>query len=400
MRLVWKLLRQHISIPQFIGFFFANLFGMLIVILGVQFYHDVKPVFTAKDSFLKADYLIMNKRIGMGSTLSGRSNHFTGAEYDEVAGQPFVRNAGKFTLADYQVFAVMGVQGHRIISSEIFIESIPDDFVEISGDDWHYEEGSHEVPVILPRSYINMYNFGYAQTRDMPKISDGMVGLIDFELRMRGNGHDENFHGRVVAFSNRLSSILVPQAFMEWSNGYFAPEAEQMPTRLIVEVNNPADERITQFLDEKGYEVETEQLDAEKTTYLLKVIVAIVIVIGLVIAVLSFYMLMLSVFLLVQKNSEKLQNLLLIGYKTSTVAWPYQCLTILLNAVVLVAAVIGVAVIRKYYMGIIEGIYPQLADSSMLPAIIVGIVIFILVSFLNAFVVRRKIGLSVEGIVF
>ena len=35
MKLVWKLLRQHISIPQFAGFFFANLVGTLIILLGV-----------------------------------------------------------------------------------------------------------------------------------------------------------------------------------------------------------------------------------------------------------------------------------------------------------------------------------------------------------------------------
>ena len=46
MNLVWKLLRQHISIPQFAGFAFANLFGMLIVLFGFQFYQDVLPVFT------------------------------------------------------------------------------------------------------------------------------------------------------------------------------------------------------------------------------------------------------------------------------------------------------------------------------------------------------------------
>ena len=44
MSLVWKLLRQHISIAQFAGFFFANLFGMFIVLLGLQFYNDVKPL--------------------------------------------------------------------------------------------------------------------------------------------------------------------------------------------------------------------------------------------------------------------------------------------------------------------------------------------------------------------
>ncbi len=391
MRLVWKLLRQHISIPQFIGFFFANLFGMLIILLGVQFYNDVKSVFEAKDSFLKADYLIMNKQIGMGSTISGRANHFNGAEMDEVSQQSFVKNVGKFTLADYRVYAVMGVQGQRVISSEIFIESIPDDFVEIDESQWHFQEGSHEVPIILPRSYINMYNFGYAQTHSMPKIGEGLLSMIDFELNLRGNGHDEDFHGRVVGFSGRISSILVPQAFMDWSNAYFAPQAEQQPVRLIVEVNNPADERITKFLDVKGYEVETEQLDAEKITYLLKVIVAIVIAIGLVISLLSFYILMLSIYLLVQKNTEKLQNLMLIGYAPRTVAWPYQCLTIILNAVVLIIALVLVAVLRKYYMNIIEAIYPQLAGSSMLPAILVGFVIFILVSLVNVFVIHRKI---------
>lgn len=71
MRLVWKLLRQHISVPQFAGFFFANLVGMLIVLLGFQFYHDVLPVFTAKDSFLKADYLILSKRVGTADVFTG-----------------------------------------------------------------------------------------------------------------------------------------------------------------------------------------------------------------------------------------------------------------------------------------------------------------------------------------
>ena len=40
MTLLWKLLRQHISIAQFVGFFFANLLGMFIVLFGFQLAHD------------------------------------------------------------------------------------------------------------------------------------------------------------------------------------------------------------------------------------------------------------------------------------------------------------------------------------------------------------------------
>ena len=52
MKLVWKLLRQHLSVPQMLGFAMANLFGLFIVLLGHQFYRDVMPVFTSADSFM------------------------------------------------------------------------------------------------------------------------------------------------------------------------------------------------------------------------------------------------------------------------------------------------------------------------------------------------------------
>jgi len=117
MILVWKLLRQHISIPQFAGFFFANLFGMLIVLLGYQFYNDVAPVFTAEDSFMKSDFLIVNKKIGTASTISGRSNTFTDEEIDDLSQQPFVSSVGKFTGTAYKVDANMSVNGTSVLNN-------------------------------------------------------------------------------------------------------------------------------------------------------------------------------------------------------------------------------------------------------------------------------------------
>ena len=182
MELVWKLLRQHISIPQFAGFAFANLFGMLIVLFGFQFYKDVLPVFTQQDSFMKADYLIMSKKIGMGNTLSGRTNTFSGSDVDDISSQKFVKKIGKFTSTEYKVDASMGVNGVNVLNSELFFESVPDGFVDVPLKDWKYEPGSQEVPIILPRTYINMYNFGFAQSHSLPKISDGLMGMIDFHI--------------------------------------------------------------------------------------------------------------------------------------------------------------------------------------------------------------------------
>ena len=201
MSLVWKLLRQHVSIPQFAGFFLANLLGMFIVLFGYQFYRDVLPVFTQNDSFMKADYVIVSKKIGTATTISGRSNTFSKSEVDDVEGQSSVASVGQFMSASYKAEATMGINGVTILNSEMFFESIPDRFVDISLSQWHYAEGDDVVPIILPRSYLTMYNFGFAQSHSLPKISDGGVGMIDFTIFINGNGLHNQFKVKVVVFS-------------------------------------------------------------------------------------------------------------------------------------------------------------------------------------------------------
>ena len=396
MNLVWKLLRQHVSVPQLIGFFFANLCGMLIVLLGFQFYRDVLPVFTQSDSFMGAEYVIVSKKITAGNTLSGRDNSFASSDVQDMEEQPFADKVGKFTSTEYKVAARMGINGTPVLSSELFFESVPDGFVDVSLDKWQWKEGDNTVPIILPRTYIAMYNFGFAHNHSLPKIRDGLVGMIDFKIFIHGNGRQDEYKGKVIGFSSRLNSILVPQAFMDWSNATYAPGQKSDPTRLIVEVANPADERIAKYIDENGLDTENNNLDAEKTTYFLKMVVTLVMAIGLVISVLSFYILMLSIYLLVQKNASKLENLLLIGYGPSLVAMPYQLLTIGLNLLVLVIAWVVLAVLRGYYMEVVETLFPDIDEASMMPSIAVGLALFALISVINVIAVRRKV-MSLRG---
>ena len=392
MILVWKLLRQHISIPQFAGFFFANLFGMLIVLLGYQFYNDVAPVFTAEDSFMKSDFLIVNKKIGTASTISGRSNTFTDEDIDDLSQQPFVSSVGKVTGTAYKVDANMSVNGTSVLNNgEISFESIPNAFVDTKLSNWQYSPGDRTVPIILPRIYLTMYNFGFAQSHSLPKISEGLVGMIDFRIFIHGHNKEGQFKGKVIGFSNRLSSILVPQAFMDCSNEVYAPGEVHAPTRLIIDMSNPGDRQFMKYLDRKGYEIENDKLNTEKTTYFLRMMVTMVMIVGLIISVLSFYILMLSIYLLVQKNSSKLENLLLIGYKPTQVARPYQLLTVSLNIAVLLIALLVLFFVRNYYMDIIETLFPDMEDGSMLPALILGVALLVLVSLCNLLVIRNKI---------
>lgn len=389
MKLIWKLLRHHISVAQLAGFFLANLCGMVIVLLGIQFYNDVLPIFTQSDSFLKKDYIVVSKKVSTLGSFLGRSNQFSNGDIEEVKEQPFTESVGPFTSSHFQVSAGLGIEGIQM-STAMFFESVPDEFVDIETDKWRFTPGDGTIPIIIPRNYLNLYNFGFAQSRSLPQISEGLMGTISLDIRIAGKGKRDNYKGRIVGFSNRLNTILVPDAFMKWANTQYAEGKQKGPSRLIIEVNNPTDERIARFFEDKGYETENDKLDNGKAAWFLKIIVGIVLSVGLVISILSLYILMLSIFLLLQKNTYKLENLLLIGYSTRKVAFPYQAMTVLLNALVLVLSTVIVILVRHIYSNLMDEMGLSIDTGAPWLAIGAGIVLFLIVSAINTTLIYRK----------
>ncbi len=389
MSLIWKLLRQHISGLQLLGFFLANLVGMLIVLFAVQFYRDVRPVFTQDEGLIPGDYIILSKRIsamGLGNNAS-----FTEREIKDIKEQSFCKRLGGFTASQYKVNCYAGIDGVANFGTQMYFESVPDEYLDTKKEQWRWQEGNNFVPIILPKSYLTIYNFGFAQSRSLPKLSEGVISMIDMTLLLRGDGKEHRLKGKVIGFTNRLNTILVPESFMQWSNQDLAPNADTSSTRLIMEVKNPTDPKINDYVQKKGYDIDEDKLQAGKTTYFLKIMTTVVACVGLLISLLSFFILMLSIYLLVQKNSKKFQTLMLLGYSSWKVSLPYQLLTILLNALVLLLALGLLYVVRHSYMNILWNIFPTMKEQSFLPAIILGLLLFLLVSVLNSIAIRRKI---------
>lgn len=392
MNLLWKLLREHVSVTQLVGFFVANLLGMLIILFGLQFYADILPLFQGKDAFFKREFLIVSKPVSTLGSLLGGKGTFSAREIQGFRDQPFTRQVGTFTSSLYDVSASIGMLGTGMqVGTEMFFESVPDDYIDVNAQAWTYAEGSRTIPIILPRNYLNLYNFGFAQSRNLPKLSEGVLSMIRLEIRLSGGGHVEVYDGRIVGFSNRLNTILVPEAFMNWANHYYAPGKKAEPSRLIVEVNNPADEEIVKYIQARGYEVEGNTLDAGKTVWFLQILVGIVLFIGIVITFLSFYILILSIFLLLQKNTKKMQTLLLIGYSPVQVALPYQVLAVGLNLGVTGIACVLLYGLRRMYLNNLQTLFPSLEGSSGHTVLAVAGFLFLFVSIINIGIIHYKL---------
>lgn len=392
MKLIWKLLRRHISIGQLAGFFIANLVGMVIILCGIQIYLDIEPTLSGKDGLIGNDYIIVSKPIKqLGSLMGKKTAQFSEEEIADIAAQPFAESVGAFKASQYGVYARLNT-GSKSVSTDMFFESVPDRYIDVDVEQWAFDPESQTIPIIVPRNYLNLYNFGFAQAQGLPQLSEGILESISFDITLYGNYRREQFKGRVAGFSNRLNTILVPMSFMEWANDRYATGQADITSRLIVEVANPADESINAYLQQKGYDVENNSSDNSKIGFLLKLIVSIIVAIGAIISILAIYILTLSIYLLLQKNTEKLENLVLLGYTPRRVAAPYIILTASLNVVILAISIVIVYVVRGVYTARIATALADITDGGVAFTAVAGIIITVAIIAFNSFVIQRKIN--------
>ena len=388
MRLIWKLLRKHISILELAAFFVANLIGMAVILAGVQIYSDLSPMLTGEESLIGNDYMIISHPI---ERVGGETPKITAEEIDALRHESFVEDLGVFASSKFRVDGGIEFKGQKM-STMMFFEAVPDNFIDVDTDNWYFTEGEELIPIILPRNYLNLYNFGFSQTQGLPNITEEMIKRVEIDIRIKGNGYADSYIGSVVGFSDRLNTILVPMAFIEWANSHYSTEIKNDATRLILEVKNPSDPAVVSYMEEHGFVAEGKPSESSKALFLLQVCIAIIIGIGAIFSLLSIIILTLSIYLLLQKNISKLENLVLIGYKPIYVAMPYILMTIILNISILAISIGAVMYAQVLYMGYLGSLFGIELTASPASSITAGVALTVAITLFNFYVIYHKIA--------
>ncbi len=406
--MISRLLRKNISPARIAGFILSNFIGLAIVLGGLIFYLDARSIWDSEDSFIRSDYLVINKKVTSENTFKGASS-FSQEEISEIMAQPWVRKAAPFTAADYRVRASLN-QGGRGMSTAMFFEAIPDEYVDVPKNQWSWQEGSNEVPLIISKDYLTLYNFGFASAAGLPQMSEGLMSGIPLAVTIYNEEGTKSIqlNGRVAGYSNRLNTILVPQNFMDWSNKALAASSSSTsnssdssdnsnssdrkdPSRIIIDVNSPGDVAINKFLTAHDYEVAGDKT-AAAASFLLKLVVGIVLAIGGVITVLSLFILMLSVSLLMEKNRDKLHSLLMLGYPLGKVGAPYCKIVIWASSAAAVLAIVAALLLRNAYLEPLRGL--GAGNGSLWIIVALDIILTALIILFNILAVRKKVRAS------
>lgn len=391
--MIWKLLRRNISLSQIIGYFIAALVGLSIILIALKFYGDIGKVLVGESRDLKTnEFLVVSTPVLMFDSFGfgGSSSGIPQKDIDALSKQEWVKDVGAFTSANFNVSGSVNLAG-KGIGSYVFLESVPDKFLDFIPQGWKFSSAdpyNQEIPIIISREYLALYNFGFAKSRGLPQLSETLVTSIPIDLYLNGKGKSDIFKARIVGFSDRLNTIAVPAEFMEWANKNYS-SGESQPSRLILELSDPGNPDIGKFLSKHGLVVANEDLAQGKIRYLFNVVIVVVLAIGMVICILSLFILVLSITLLLQKNKEKNRALLLLGYSPRKVSSCYFAFVAILNSSVWVVSCVVTALASCVWKTYLDNL--ELQSSSLLIPFAWGAAIMVVITGINFLTIYRAV---------
>lgn len=391
--MIRKLLKRNISAWQIAGYSVATLAGVVIVMSAVQFYIDLGGALGVKSgsgtNLVSPRNMVISKPVGLGNTLTGSAPSFDADEIADIEAQPWVSGVSAFQASDFGVWA--GVDfGGRSLSSAMFFESIPDRLVDASIRGFDFDPESPLIPIVISKDYLALYNFGFATSGGMPVVSEGIISSIPLRVTLSGNGRRDTFDARIVGFSNWINTICVPQSFMDWAHDIYGSGIAAEPSRLIVEVSDPSDPAVGKYMSHNNYIVAGPEDTSSRATYLLRIVSASVAAVGAVITLLALFILVLSLFLLIQKNGRSIAGLLLLGYTPAEVSRYYMMLVGVINAAVLLLSVLAVLLISGLWTPTVRAL--GASPASPWAAIAVGVAVLALITSVNCFIIRRMVA--------
>src|SRR6266542_3155014 len=156
--LLQKLIRTSSGRTRFILAVVGLSVALLLILSAVQLqanYNDLLHSKTNQDSI--ANFLVLNKKV---SDKTVGATNLTNAEIEDLKKQPFTDAIGILTPSRFKVGA-QSASDRIPFYSDIFFESVPDEFIDVQSADWKWDGTSNFIPMIVPNMFLDMYNFGF-----------------------------------------------------------------------------------------------------------------------------------------------------------------------------------------------------------------------------------------------
>ncbi len=361
---------------------FGCFIGTTLLLLAIQLYQDATKFLMQNES--PKNYFTINKKIEGGALLNLAKNEdsFDQLELESIEKLPGVQKLGGFVRNKFPLTLNIWPSGKiglgAAAKTDLFFESIPDEFLDLIPKEWDWEENASTIPIMVPKFYLDLWNFGLAPSRvEYPALSSDAAKGMPIEIFI-GKNKETTLQGRFVAFSKRINSVLVPESFLHWANQKFgfpdsgdffflwkdgtiegppqsraglsnlktlsefesweisplgSPAARSpitslfnqentkvQPSRIILEIADAPSPALLSYVDNNGYEINREFPDQDLIKKALHRLLFGMIGVGILLSILSITTFATSFKLVISRSAEHVKNLLLLGFFPSQIA--------------------------------------------------------------------------------
>lgn len=380
---------------QLIGAIIGCFLGFFLIFIAAQLFADFKTMVNSQEQSIGSQFLVVNKQVSVLNSLKLGKSTFSKSEVDQLKSLPSIKRISEFTANQFEAVASMSIpngESSSAFRTELFMESVGDDFLDVKPNDWNWELGNEMIPMILPTDFINLYNFNFAPGRGLPQLSKSTIQLAVFDIDIRGAKGKAHFTGKIVGFSNRISSVLVPKSFMSYANSHFGNnQTEPESFRIIVEAKQQELPQIQQYFKDEGYETNEELLKNGKFGSLLQAILGILGALGIVVMFVSVSSFILYVQLAISRSKYEIETLLQQGYPhKKIVQWYSKQLALIFSiiAIMNLTLVVGVKSITNSYL---ENFGFEAPNQLNVLVIVGGFILIIMLWILQTLNVRSQI---------
>jgi hypothetical protein len=231
--------------------------GCFLILFTIQVVHGFSRLLHREFDATVGESLVISHKASLVGMVTRSAPGFTAEEIGELRRQPFVRDIGPINMSRFRA-RLTGTESIPF-TTELFFESVPDRFLDTVPDGWDWHEGDPTVPLIVSREFLALYNFGFAVAYRLPQLTPHTLQSLRLSLELNGPMGIERFTGRIAGFSDRYTSLLVPETFLAWANSRFGTGGEGGPSRLVLRVANPENRQLATFLERNGYEANREK---------------------------------------------------------------------------------------------------------------------------------------------
>jgi hypothetical protein len=315
-------------------------------------------------------------------------NLFHKEEIELIRKQPFIDAVSPLISNRFQVYLSAG--NFVEFSTNLFVESVDDDFLDTLPPNFKWNEGQEFIPMIVSSDLLQMYNV-FAPGYGLRQVSEQTATRIKLFITCSGGGKQQTFRGSIVAFSDRINSIIVPKSFVMWGNKNFAADEQETAARLYLKLKDANDPQFLRFLDQHNYRINKDKVKFGRLKNVLQLVVTGLGAFGLLIVLLALMLFSFYLQLIIAKSKESLVLLITLGYSPQWLTKTVSSRWIPIYTTIVLISLIATALLQWAFHSLTSALDTHISPYIHWTVALLAIILIVLTAFSNYRLIRKQV---------